>query len=150
MLQVGPDGASLQQLKELCDSLGLRVSVYSASPEQCKHVSLPAIVYFDNYRGSGGHFQLLVGLDDDEVRLIDGTTATLDFMTVDDFRRRWSGYLLATSGPFQWRTFFSLLAGLSLAAAIGFVLVSWSTAVRRCDVGAGRGMDSLAKGAGLQ
>jgi hypothetical protein len=109
-LPVTPEGTNIADVRRCAASFGLSTKVIKASPEALGDCPLPAIGHIEEERGSTGHFVVITAVGPQGVELIDGTTALLSDLSLSDFRKRWSGYLLVVDGGRRWRWVFPALA----------------------------------------
>jgi len=98
-LQESGRGENLAGLREAAHHLGLDVSVYQWGPRRLANAPGPVIAYMDSYKGEGGYFTLVFQATELNCYLIRGSSASIQELGVDDFRRAWSGYVLAPTEP---------------------------------------------------
>jgi ABC-type bacteriocin/lantibiotic exporter with double-glycine peptidase domain len=78
----------------------LPVRVARIEPNQIVNLTLPTITHQQNNRGGGGAFNLVLYYpiqENGNSTLISGATGTLTEISVDDFRRGYSGFALTTN-----------------------------------------------------
>lgn len=97
---VTPKGCSLQDMMTACDKLGLDVAAFSGAPKDLADTDMPVVLHLDHWTGAAdrvGHFVLLLGYDESlgYVEYLDPISLLKRRMTVDVFRRQWSGFGLA-------------------------------------------------------
>lgn len=98
-VDVTPRGSTLHDLATACSRLGLAVESVQTSPRYMATLALPIVVHLDHWTGSInriGHFVLL--LDYDEIvgtaEYLDPMSLLLRRVSIDVFRREWSGFAL--------------------------------------------------------
>jgi hypothetical protein len=84
---------NLLDLKRAAQDCGARLVIRSCGPRELGALPMPAIVLFEEVRGQK-EFALLFRLDRRGCGIVEGSTASLTEMPIDDFRRRWSGLAL--------------------------------------------------------
>ena len=95
--------ATLLDLKRATQALGQPSRVAKSSPGKLASYPLPVIVHLFDERWQHGSYFVLFEINKDEYRVINGASATLEVLPVDDFRRRWSGFaLVADNGGASW------------------------------------------------
>jgi hypothetical protein len=115
-------GTRLVDLRKAAAARGAEVALMQSTPDELSKLPMPLIAHMERPEGEGGHFVLILAVHATNVEVIDGSTAVRQWIKVDEFRRRWSGYLL---GP---RTD-SNARGIALASMIGFGCVLGYVAV---------------------
>jgi ABC-type bacteriocin/lantibiotic exporter with double-glycine peptidase domain len=111
---------SLLRLRETADEFGLDCATYRCSPSDLGKGPFPVVTLMNLHPEQGGEYVLLINYDGTSWQMIDGSTATLLSLSDDEFRRSWSGVVLAQrpARP-PWAT--SLAVGLTaLVTYVGF------------------------------
>jgi hypothetical protein len=105
-------GTSLGMLKEVTGRCGLQTRILRCAPSELAKLPMPAIAHMEDQRTGGGRFVLLFTAGKESYGIIDGTTATIEELSADEFLREWSGYVLIadSEAPQQWML--SLGAGI--------------------------------------
>lgn len=118
-LPMEPGGVTLADLCEISDRYNFATQVVFATPRELERLTLPAIAQVGSKHGDD-HFVVLISLTRGTVRLLDGSSGTIQVMPLRDFELKWSGYLLVP-GSSGWTSIhyvrlllFTLLVFLSL------------------------------------
>lgn len=85
--------ASLATLRAAARRCGLPMRIVRCGPDELTRMPKPVIVYMLGVR-TGGRFALLLNLGDEKSSVIWGTTACIEEMTSDAFRRHFSRFAL--------------------------------------------------------
>jgi hypothetical protein len=105
---------SLRALQQVARRHGVPMRIRQCSPDRLESLPMPVIAFLDEPRG-GGRFVLVCRLDKQRCDLIVGSTATYSEVSIDDFRRDWSGFVLEPADH----------AGAWLPAlSVGFVVIA--------------------------
>jgi ABC-type bacteriocin/lantibiotic exporter with double-glycine peptidase domain len=80
----------------------------------------PWIAHWDDVGSGDGHFVLVLDVEEDGVRFMDGSTGAVRLMPQREFARRWSGYLLAAATPPRFG-YLSVVLGLLVGVVIFLV-----------------------------
>jgi hypothetical protein len=113
--------ASFVDLRNVAHQFSLRSSVFQCPPGKLGQGALPAVVMMDFVPERGGAFALVVNYNGESWQLIDGATATVQDISDDEFRRRWSGFVLLAEVDHSVFRQFSLIVGIG----IFLVYVAW-------------------------
>lgn len=106
---------SLLHLRDAAADLGLPCEVRRSSPAELGVGTFPVVTLMDLHPDQGGVYVLLVNFNGTSWQMIDGTSATLISLSDDEFRRTWSGVVLAPRPARSvWPT--SLAVGLAVFA----------------------------------
>jgi hypothetical protein len=113
---------SLEQLRIAAGRLGLVCGVYSCGFANLMSLNQPAVVLVESGGLSNAGFIVLLSVDvkgsgDERVLLLDGATASLCAVPLDQFRRQWSGHLLIAESDSP--------SGLPRAAAFAVALLAF-------------------------
>ena len=93
---LGAGGASLLDIARLLTELGRRSAVYRWDMDDLERNALPVVSYMDNARGENrGNFVLIHSISSTHCLLVRGGVATFEDMPIDQFRRHWSGFVVA-------------------------------------------------------
>lgn len=100
-------GYSADQLQQTIQAFGLAATVVKCNLDALKQSgSIPAIVHFESFspmtNQTQGHFCVLVACDKKTVSLIDGTTARLEKVPIEEFVDFWSGYAVVAKARPGW------------------------------------------------
>jgi hypothetical protein len=107
--------ASFLHLRDTAKEFALPCTIYRCAPAELAQGPLPAVTLMDLHPDLGGTYVLVVGYDGPSWQFIDGTTGVLLMLSEDEFRRGWSGVVLAPQEGWPgWAV--SLTAGLSILA----------------------------------
>jgi hypothetical protein len=120
-LPVRKTGTNLAEMRQCAGEFGLNSQVIKATPDMLASCPLPAIAHWEEEVGVSGHYVVLLSTKEDWVEIIDGTTGVRDYLTLVDFRKKWSGYLLVVQGPLWWRWLY-LAAGVLGVIPLGLGL----------------------------
>lgn len=86
-------GATFLNIREICRGFGLPVVVAKWSPQRLKTTKYPVIAHISDRLDRGGEFVLVVAANDDTCYIVRGSSVTIDSVSMDSFRRHWSGYV---------------------------------------------------------
>jgi hypothetical protein len=125
-LPAADHGHSLLQLRDASRQLGLPAGVYKCRPDDLARGPLPVVALLDNPSGTGGTFVVLLNQNGGSWFFLNAVTATVEEMSADEFRRRWSGSVLVRRAA--WPPWVVSLGGsLVVLAAYGlFVWRRWT------------------------
>lgn len=104
-------GASLAEIAAGARALGVRLAIVHEPLGRIENLPVPAIVHFSGAHENIGHFSVLLSVDNERCRILDGTTGQKTFLYKGDFRRYWTGYALVSQESWQ---------SISLARALEF------------------------------
>lgn len=124
ILDIGPRGSNLLDLRKAATRFGIRTEVVRAAPRDLERIRLPAIAHLERTaQGDEGHFVLVVEYRSKAITILDGTTALRRELSMDEFRRMWSGHLLTIrDNRSPWARPLLASLGLGVVALIG----SWA------------------------
>ena len=88
------EGTTLKEVRDCILSYGLDAAIVRGTPRSLGQGSLPQIVHWEEEAGVSGHYVVLIGVGDDHVQYIDGTTAIIHTMATPVFLKRWTGYMV--------------------------------------------------------
>jgi ABC-type bacteriocin/lantibiotic exporter with double-glycine peptidase domain len=134
--------SGLQGIVRGANTLGLNCQIIKCTPEDLKKLPLPVIGYFDHPEATGSHIDLILGVTPDRCSLCTGGHVMLNELSMDDFRRRWTGFVV-TANPASgvWREY---LAGILIGVSLAWM---WRTGLfrkLRRSVKGGSPLDTLA------
>jgi len=109
-------GSSLAELGRVAEKHGARSVIVKATPETLPTL-LPAIVHTEE-QSHGGHFVVVVKIENDQITLIDGTSGIVSTYSLAEFNKMWTGYALVPARDTEWAWQKTGL-GSALAAALG-------------------------------
>lgn len=121
----GDEFTSLTKLKESATRHGLEVGMGRSDPAGLQELTKPVLAHWEAASASGnqteapGHYVLVLKTTPDGVEYMDGTTGVIREVSWREFQRRWSGYLIWSSGPtpgwsFGWCSI-AILGGMAIA-----------------------------------
>ncbi len=113
-LEIGSGSYSAKALVHLAAKHGVVLRVTSLTMEEFKSCERPVIAYMTSNTPDDGAFVLVMNSTDTDVFYVDGATAAIQSMSVEDFRRTWSGIALLKA---DGRTANALLFGLGFGIA---------------------------------
>lgn len=121
------DSSELPSLTDLRDAMreaGLPVEIGKTTADGLTAIGKPVIAHLDlvGARGTtGGHFVIVLSIDNNNIQYLDGTTALIQTKSTADFMRRWSGYVVfRDAGPLQQAK--PLLISAVLGIGVGLAL----------------------------
>jgi ABC-type bacteriocin/lantibiotic exporter with double-glycine peptidase domain len=92
------------------------------TPEALQNAALPLIAHCEEEKTVTGHYVVVTATNGEQVEFIDGTTAILQTQAMAQFRKSWSGYVLAIDSRPRWNA----LSPLAVAfGAASLLLVFW-------------------------
>lgn len=99
LVTIGSHGCSLLDLKRAAEQLGHKVTVRRCSLDDLTVDKLPAIIHMVDAERGGGHFKLLLSLDQDNAYVLDPVFAEVVPMSRQLLVRNWSGAALYVNAP---------------------------------------------------
>ena len=90
----GARNVSLSELSRASHALGQSLKPVKTTPKRLAAMPMPVIVHMYDEGEQHGHYVVLFTVDKDQYRVINTAYMTLELVSTDDFRRRWSGYAL--------------------------------------------------------
>jgi predicted double-glycine peptidase len=132
-LAPGRKPISLADLKGAASRLGCRMQVRRSNPAGLARLPMPVIAQMSDREGRGS-LAVIIDLDATNCRLIDGTNALLSEISIDDFRRQWSGFVLAASPP-RDQTLLAITFCSVVVAAYSFWLMRRSAGALKSPLG---------------
>lgn len=107
---IGSKGSSIRDLCEGAKAVGYKLEAYKCPVRMLSVLKPPILVHMDQATGdveSTGHYVLVNGIDDKKgrVEVFDGGLAQAGTMSLEQFRRRWSGVvvrLAPATYPWPW------------------------------------------------
>jgi hypothetical protein len=105
-------------LARLATEQGLPLRPFSLTMQELRSCAKPVIVHMDGETPEAGAFLLVFDVVKDKVYYVNGPSVSVHVISVEDFRRAWSGVALLPSTSGKKQAVFSL-AGL----ALGFIFV---------------------------
>ena len=126
VLPLPGERVTLPEMRDAAARLELSTEVVRWTPAQALKAERPVISLLDALPPQEPGYVLLIGPSrDGRVWYIDGATATVRAMSEDEFRRRWSGLVLAPAARGKgWGWSRALAAGGGLGCAY-WVLLRW-------------------------
>lgn len=85
---------SMFVLKELAARHGFHLEAKKLTVDQLKASAKPILVHMDGETPEEGAFLLVLEMNANTVFLVNGTTATINSVSLEDFRRVWTGVAL--------------------------------------------------------
>jgi ABC-type bacteriocin/lantibiotic exporter with double-glycine peptidase domain len=86
--------SSLLDLRRASRALGFPLRIVRPSPSDLAALPLPAIVHMVDEGGQHGGYFLLINPKKNKFETINCSSITIESMTAEEFRRRWSGFAL--------------------------------------------------------
>lgn len=113
----GTDSCTAISVAQLAGRFGRPLAPASLTIKDLISCSLPILVYMDGLSPGDGAFLLVLSVDGGIVQYFNGPTATMNSMTMGDFRRVWSGIALVsvTRRDGGVACFTGAIVGISLA-----------------------------------
>lgn len=120
----GAEQASLSGLAQAARRLGFVLVPAKLTVAELDNLRLPTVILFEETEFGRGRFHLLVELLPSEAGLVDGAFITLSIerMSIDRFRRGWTGFALVPQLTSQWPRRVFLMASGALLAGTGIWL----------------------------
>lgn len=123
------NSVELIDIRNAASELGCQSTILKTNELGLRRLGMPVIVVCNTSRSRGFYFAVLTAIDENSVELIDGGYARWSQAPLTEFRRNWSGYVLAV-GDHSTRKPFLLIPGVMLMTLISILLVR-SMLVRR-------------------
>ncbi len=120
LVPVDEKGTTLVQMRDGARPFGLNLEIVKGTPEALLACRLPVVAHWEEEQGSTGHYVIVLAASENEVQYIDGTSAMISTVSMTDFLRKWTGFLLLPSEGQRWR------AALPAAAVVGASLLGIS------------------------
>ncbi len=118
-----PTSVSLNSLANIADQFGVSLVPVKLTYLQLWQCEQPIIVYVEEEELGHGRFMLFLSanLDQEHVEVIDGASIVHRRMTIDQFRRHWTGYALVPQQAKRWDAWFRRVAALLVAGSVATV-----------------------------
>ncbi len=129
--QLGRSGTSVEliDIRNAANELGYQSTILKTNEIGLRRLGVPVIVVCNTSRSRGFYFAVLTSINENSVELIDGGFARWSQVPLGEFRRNWSGYVLAVGDHSNRKPIF-LILGFTLTILIS-VLFFHSKFVRR-------------------
>lgn len=118
---------SLFDLKKSLTERGMHCSIYSTNPQVLPTLPVPFIAHIEfesdqiiDYK-ERGHFVLVIEVQDDAIRYLDGTTASIHEIDLPVFERMWSSHVLVRDEPFFLNSKLFLISSVVLSGVYLFL-----------------------------
>jgi ABC-type bacteriocin/lantibiotic exporter with double-glycine peptidase domain len=98
---VSSKGDTAVAVADVAAIYGRPLEVHSLSMEDLRACAKPVIVHMDGETPEAGAFLLLLSIAKDKVDFINGPSASMHSLSLEDFRRNWSGIALIPATPFK-------------------------------------------------
>ena len=128
-LQGGNRRTNLGSVRSAARQLGLNCGIYRSGFDDILKLNKPALVYMEDGGVRGGSFCVLLSIYESGrggggALVLNGGLATLRHISLEDFRRQWTGYILIADGQISdgW-SWFPPATVLSVATLGGSSLV---------------------------
>jgi hypothetical protein len=96
-MPIKENGTRLTDMRNCAESFGIDAQIVHATPATLQKCWLPAVAHCEEEQHITGHYVVVVRAAPDEVDIIDGTTGILHTVSMVEFGKEWSGYLLLLS-----------------------------------------------------
>jgi hypothetical protein len=116
---LGTNEENVLTLCRLAEEYGVALKPYTLTVDELRRSSMPLVVHMDGETPDTGAFLLLFQIDGNRMYFMNGPSASIHSMMLEDFRRVWSGIALL---PLSGRRSEMLLGGLGLVAGL---FTSW-------------------------
>ena len=107
--------SSMRELQEGAVEVGITLRAERCGPRQLADMPMPAIVHLRDYRTGEANFALVYRVRELGVGVFDGSSSTISELSIDEFRRRWSGIALVRGEP---RSYWIAFLGAAVLAAV--------------------------------
>lgn len=87
-------GTTIVDMCNLCRHYGLLAAIAKWTPDRLEKGSLPVITHVTNRLDEGGAYVILLARKKNTCFVITGDSAAIETISMDTFRRHWSGYVL--------------------------------------------------------
>jgi hypothetical protein len=104
-------------IRKLAHLHGVALSVRKLTWDELLTANYPVILHMDGESTDIGAFLLVLSVQDGNVYFINGPTATISIMTLEDFRRGWNGFGLIPASPDH-----HILTLISVGFCVGFAI----------------------------
>lgn len=120
-----PITVSLDSLANDADRFGVSLVPVKLTYIELTQSKQPIIIYFEEEALGNGRFMLFLSASPDQqhVELIESATIVHRRMTVDQFRRYWTGYALVPQHANKWNVWIRRVAALLVAGSVAAVLI---------------------------
>jgi len=105
----------IAEVRDIAGGVGLPLTISRRSPHELTDEILPVIAHGDNPEVGYGTFVILIARSGSYWLLIRGDTVGIEKVSMDDFRRNWSGFVLERRRP-SFRTAAMRSLGIGLLA----------------------------------
>lgn len=119
-LSTSEKGTSLAAIKRYLDSQGVAVEVLKATPESLTGL-FPAIAHEEENADTMGHYTVVINASSSEVVCIDGTSGIVHIRTMEEFMRRWTGYVIALRPRTAFWASWLFRVNVVIAAVLGLL-----------------------------
>jgi hypothetical protein len=133
LVPVDEKGTTLAQMREGARRFGLRLEIVKGTPAALLACRFPVIAHWEEEQGATGHYVIVLAANADEVQYIDGTTALIATVSMSDFLRKWTGFLLLPSEGPGWRAALPAIAVLGASLFVCTLLLGrrWPSPLSR-------------------
>jgi hypothetical protein len=102
-MQVNAAGSSLADLHRCAGEFGMSSVMLRITPDALSQSHLPCVAHLEEERSVTGHFVVVVAAGREWVEYIDGTTVATHLVSMSEFRKSWTGYVLMFEHPPWWK-----------------------------------------------
>src|SRR5262249_3844338 len=113
-LPVSEAGTRITDMRDCARGFGMDAQVVKATPTALVRCPMPMIAHMEEERKVSGHYVVVVAADGDQVELMDGTAGVPRTVSMTEFGKEWTGYLLLVRPRPWWRSLFWVAAGLGV------------------------------------
>ncbi len=117
-MQVNAAGSSLADLHRCAGEFGMSSVMLRITPDALSQSHLPCVAHLEEERSVTGHFVVVVAAGREWVEYIDGTTVATHLVSMSEFRKSWTGYVLLFEHPPWWKRLLPAAGLLGVAAMI--------------------------------
>ena len=118
-------------LAEIASRYGVPLRTFSVNMHELGSCPRPLIVHMDGESTDYGAFLLIISINGGIVEFVNGPTATIQEMDLENFRRVWSGYVLMASSSGSSEFLWAISIGF--ASGLTFILIYRIFRLRICD-----------------
>jgi ABC-type bacteriocin/lantibiotic exporter with double-glycine peptidase domain len=121
-LPIVGEGTTLVAVRDCLRSFGLAAHIVRGGPDALARANVPLIAHWDEEGNRVGHYVVIIGSDANGVRYLDGTTASISWLPMPEFQKKWSGYLVTLHNDAWWRPLPQVAIALG---SLSIVLAIW-------------------------
>lgn len=121
-IPISERGSSLVHLRDSANRYGLNALIVRETPNELPHYDLPVIAHWEEEKESTGHYVVVTAATDTWVEYIDGGTAMINVMPMNEFSKRWTGYAVVFQRRTSWHAVFLSCVGLGVLVILFGIL----------------------------